>query len=1412
MPRAFAGICKSPLLAIIAAILSSLGVFAGEPAKNPSDAKNASDKELARPIPENAQVTRFTRFNLRYTLRDVVSNAVQKVEFFITDDMGKTWRHYGEDPDKTSPMTVEVPGEGVYGFVCVATDRFGNREREPRPGTKPESVVVVDRTPPDAKWLAPRQDITGKGPSIDFEWETSDRHFGENPVKIQYAVEAQGNHDRGANWLVMKDTLPASGKTSWTPPSGQKYNFRLVAEDRAGNVTVAYCPATIKIDNTPPYITSVKPLRSKELENDIVVDAKDNEGGSDLKEYSLYVSENAGYSWTLLKETVGGDSVPIKRVPGQGITWKAPKGGDYPLWPVVFDKAGNATPLPAVGIPGPYVLIIDNEPPVVTLSSSFLQGQSAILANEQRLVEWTGYDPHLMPNTGKIHLSLDNGKTWQELATYLPATGSEMVFFPFGASSNEAKLKVSVEDEFGNIGQGVSDTFKLSSGDTTVDSVTPKSGPSSSTTSGGDIIDSSTGNEFGLGGDATGGNLSLGGLAGWFGRAGGDAPAATTTGPVDSTSTTSDPSGGAFGGAFGGGFGDSSAGAFGASSSGGFGGTADSGISAYGGTGVDIYSGGASGSFGGGFSSESTASSMPQAMLRDGRRDTRAAPPPASPFGGGNIPAPPGGGLPLPPGGFTGGSPGYDDDDGGWQASGAGSDASLEGWQSSGGGAFNAGSGTGDSSAWTPSGSAGGGLGGLLPPSAGSLTSSVPSAPVGGGLDPYSSGGLGGTGDWTSSSSAPSDVAFVDNFNSGDWAGGSYDASAQVPHDNNLGTADLVAAAPGFGQMPDSSGGFGGFGGGTPAPATYPGQPTASDSFTAPAPAPVRAPTGSLRPPGSTPPPAATATPAAVPTPPAPVQTPFTAPPSGGFGGPGDSASDGFGGMAGGFPIPPPVPPAGSAVATAPVGQAGQPTLPGAAVPPLPAGQGATPGGFGGFGSGTGGSDFDFDSGFAAGGPPPVPTPGASPGSPAGSAPGGGATAATPGSDFGLGFGNDWPALGGSSAPWTDSGGDFDDAEDDSAAAPATGPSLRLPPAPPSSIPTMPSLDGDRGAVAGVTSGTSAPLTQLPPSLEPNQRPANPRRLSNDLVKESKTFREQGRPDLADDSASKALDADNTNPAAYMELSQVNARKDPPDYVRAANLAKEATGLQADWETWWNCADIFYIWAHATNREIQAVHRAGQTPLANLLDERNSTLNNALIAINNAASVVNVSDRDAAKKVAVTQGMITYLRALTVPDPVNPGESSPGYQEYLRQRASYKGTVTPMLLEAMPFFQKAISLGGAPEYNETFQMGIINFRLAGLERDTGNAQQASTYYQEAVKWLEEATTARNTPADGPREAYDMLALCHDQLAGQPGANQARHRELALRYWRQTADFYDQGSPYRTYAEQRIEVLAEEMGL
>ncbi len=1179
-------------IVILAALFVGTGIGAGE---------------LFRPVPPDAQVTRFTRFNIRYTLRDVVADGVQKVEFYITDDMGKTWRLYGEDPDRTSPMTIQVPGEGVYGFVCVATDRFGNREREPGPRTRPETVVVVDRTPPQAKWLGPLKDILSQQPEVEFAWETSDPYLGPAPVRIKYAHNAASNHEPNADWQILQEKLPAAGSSRLLVPgeASGRYNFRLVVEDRAGNYTVAYNPATLTIDRDPPRIVSVSPLKSNKLDVDVMVEADDGPNGSGVKTISLYTSSNNGVVWDLTKETTPeGESVPVRRAPGQPIPFKAPQSGEYPLWPVVFDMADNASPMPPRGIPGPYVLVIDTEPPSVTLSNSFLEGRNAVLANETRVVEWTSYDPHPREGTGKVFLSLNNGSNWQEIRSGLSSTGSAVINFPFGSASEEAMLKVTVEDDFGNVGESLSQVFKLSAADTVITDVAPVgSQPDYGSYTPPSPVQ--TGDPYSQPDSYTQP----------YQQPAYDQPYV----PAPSTSTSAYAPPASYG----------------------------SGIDNYGApsqpyappTVGDSYSGGLYGSTSSSSvpgQSESTAGSFPSAMLSGQPLSTPTAPAASSPAA-----AQPPTFVPSPP--------------------------------------------LADSGA-------------VQPPAA-----------------------------W-----APTPPA----------------AAAQTPDLGSAFVSSPVSAPPSL---------------------TIPGQQESAPGILPP---PVSVPAA----------PAETAT--------APSLT-IPAPP------PASSAGSSTTALV----LPPP---AGSADAAAPdpfsdLGS-GQGTT-NLAPPPVM-------GGTSGSAASSSTSTFSFDD-FSAGSltPPPLPSEAAS-GLPTPTAtPTASAAPAVPVVPAAPAAAQEkasqslpLPAL---TAP---------SASPATPAAPAT-----LPAAAPAA-PASTGFETGPQEVAALPNFDSAGLddTLAPPPMAPaGTLPTDPRQLSNYYADEAKNYIDEGRMDLALDSATRSLNADNQNALAYARLAQVYVQQDPPNFPRAATLAKEATALGRDWYSWWACADVFYRWSHARNRAVQTQLRSGQRPAPDLLDERNQALNNAQIAIGNAARLVQQGGSETDREqVVMTQGEITYLRALSIPEPLRPAPNAPAaaQDEYRRSLATYKASVTPIFQEALPYFETAMQLGGSPSYRETFHMGIINFRLGGLEKDTGNSQQAARYYENAARYLEEATISTQVPAEGPREAYYMLAYCHDQLAEQPGRDRSRQKEMALRYWRRTAEFYAPGSSYRDYAEQRIIALQHELGL
>src|SRR5258707_487856 len=68
------------------------------------------------PVGGRQRVVNSKKFQIGYKLQDVGQSGVSCVELYITQDFGATWYRYGADDDNQSPIQVEVPREGTYGF------------------------------------------------------------------------------------------------------------------------------------------------------------------------------------------------------------------------------------------------------------------------------------------------------------------------------------------------------------------------------------------------------------------------------------------------------------------------------------------------------------------------------------------------------------------------------------------------------------------------------------------------------------------------------------------------------------------------------------------------------------------------------------------------------------------------------------------------------------------------------------------------------------------------------------------------------------------------------------------------------------------------------------------------------------------------------------------------------------------------------------------------------------------------------------------------------------------------------------------------------------------------------------------------------------------------------------------------
>ena len=395
--------------------------------------------------PANTPVIPWKRFSIAYAVRIVGNAAASKVEFYITADGGLSWEKYGEDPDRISPMVITVPGEGTYGLITAVSTNV-RPAFPPRPGTRPDRFVIVDRTPPQAQWLSPTSEqilLTEAG--IELAWISSDPHLGLTPVDIEYSI------DGGNFWLPLREKLPAKGSINWTPPvlEGQTdIALRLIATDLAGNKRIVRNKATFTLDNEPPVVTILGPSSSGSFKFDIDYTVTDNESG--VKNVELYYTVDGGTEWFYF----GPDADLSSPIP-----FSAPAAKEVGLYIVATDKNGNKTPSPARGaMPMAYVTL-DLEPPQVSILPPFTTSGEVIAMNNPVDIRWNASDANIKEGSTQIQLSRDGGATWTDLTFDREANGSWQ-WVP-SVAGNNLLLKVSVSDLMGNIGTAVSMPFSV---------------------------------------------------------------------------------------------------------------------------------------------------------------------------------------------------------------------------------------------------------------------------------------------------------------------------------------------------------------------------------------------------------------------------------------------------------------------------------------------------------------------------------------------------------------------------------------------------------------------------------------------------------------------------------------------------------------------------------------------------------------------------------------------------------------------------------------------------------------------------------------------------------------------------------------------------------------------------------------
>ncbi len=193
------------------------------------------------------QVTNSTQVSLDYEVTKVGPSGLGSVELYLTQDEGQNWQRYANDPKMKPPMTVNLPGEGVYGLRLVVGSRAGLGRRPPQPGDPPQMRLEVDTTPPMAKLFYPQPDPSRRD-ALLLTWNASDRNLLPNPVTLQWSERPDGA------WQTIAADLTNTGRYIWQLSPGLPYRvyLRLAVRDAAGNVGVDETPEPVLIDLHEP--------------------------------------------------------------------------------------------------------------------------------------------------------------------------------------------------------------------------------------------------------------------------------------------------------------------------------------------------------------------------------------------------------------------------------------------------------------------------------------------------------------------------------------------------------------------------------------------------------------------------------------------------------------------------------------------------------------------------------------------------------------------------------------------------------------------------------------------------------------------------------------------------------------------------------------------------------------------------------------------------------------------------------------------------------------------------------------------------------------------------------------------------------------------------------------------------------
>jgi hypothetical protein len=200
------------------------------------------------PAGERPRFTAKKRFKLEYDADDVPTDDIADVELWGTHDGGKTWLKWGTDPDKLSPIDVEVETEGVFGFRIVIVHHSGIAGHTPRAGDSADIWIGVDGTLPTVRLGNIAYGKRFDAGKLQIQWQAADDWLGPRPITLLYSPSADGP------WNKVAESLENSGEYLWRvePSVPRRIHLKIEVRDEAGNLAEDKTAEPIELEGLAP--------------------------------------------------------------------------------------------------------------------------------------------------------------------------------------------------------------------------------------------------------------------------------------------------------------------------------------------------------------------------------------------------------------------------------------------------------------------------------------------------------------------------------------------------------------------------------------------------------------------------------------------------------------------------------------------------------------------------------------------------------------------------------------------------------------------------------------------------------------------------------------------------------------------------------------------------------------------------------------------------------------------------------------------------------------------------------------------------------------------------------------------------------------------------------------------------------